>query len=77
MDAADPQLARDRERLETVRRKRSEQAADYFARNAGAWGELRSLHVEESRVEAAMLDLAGKKADPVYARPWHRHGPAA
>lgn len=61
MDAADPQLARDRERLETVRRKRSEQAAGYFARNAGAWGELRSLHVEESRVEAAMLDLAGKK----------------
>jgi ArsR family transcriptional regulator len=65
MDPADPQLARDRERLEAVRRKRSEQAAGYFARNAGAWGQLRSLHVEESRVEAAMLELAGKK--PVQA----------
>ncbi len=38
MDASDPQLARDRERLETVRRKRSEQAAGYFARNAGGVG---------------------------------------
>jgi ubiquinone/menaquinone biosynthesis C-methylase UbiE len=61
MDAADPQLARDRERLEAVRRKRSEQAASYFSRNAMAWDELRSLHVEESRVEAAMLELIGKK----------------
>ena len=62
MDASDPQLARDRERLEAVRRKRSEQAASYFSRNAIAWDELRSLHVEESRVEAAMLELIGKKA---------------
>ncbi|MCU0790263.1 MAG: metalloregulator ArsR/SmtB family transcription factor [Nitratireductor sp.] len=61
MDKADPQLARDRERLDAVRRKRSEQAAGYFARNAGAWGQLRSLHVEESRVETAMLELVGRK----------------
>jgi ubiquinone/menaquinone biosynthesis C-methylase UbiE len=61
MDASDPQLARDRERLEAVRRRRSEQAASYFSRNAIAWDELRSLHVDESRVEAAMLELVGKK----------------
>ena len=61
LDRDDPQLARDRQRLEGVRSKRAEQAANYFSQNASAWNELRSLHVEESRVEAAMLKLAGSK----------------
>jgi ubiquinone/menaquinone biosynthesis C-methylase UbiE/DNA-binding transcriptional ArsR family regulator len=60
-DQADPQLARDRERLGAVRQRRSEQAMAYFSRNAGAWDELRSLHVEDSRVEQAMLELAGNR----------------
>ena len=61
VDAGDPQLARDRERLEAVRKRRSEQAASYFAENAAAWDELRSLHVDESRVEAAMRAMVGER----------------
>jgi ubiquinone/menaquinone biosynthesis C-methylase UbiE len=58
---ADPQLRRDRERLEAVRLHRAEAAQAYFARNAASWDALRSLHLEESRVEAAMLGLIGKR----------------
>jgi ubiquinone/menaquinone biosynthesis C-methylase UbiE/DNA-binding transcriptional ArsR family regulator len=61
VSAADPQLRRDRERLDAVRQHRAEAAQSYFARNAATWDALRSLHVDESRVEAAMLDLIGKR----------------
>lgn len=61
LDRNDPQLRRDAERLETVRKRRAEQAASYFSDNAGQWDALRSLHVDESRVEAAMLEMIGKK----------------
>ncbi len=60
MDANDPQLVRDRERLEAVRQRRSEEALAYFSQNAAAWDELRKLHVDEARVEAGLLELAGK-----------------
>lgn len=65
VDGNDQQLVRDRERLETVRRRRSQEAAAYFAQNASAWDDLRKLHVEDARVEAAMLELVGKR--PVQA----------
>ena len=58
-DADVPALARDRERLAQVRVERSTQAADYFARNAPRWAEIRSLHVDEAEVEAAILRAAG------------------
>jgi ubiquinone/menaquinone biosynthesis C-methylase UbiE len=56
---ADPMLSRDAERLEQVRRERSDAAGAYFARNAARWDELRSLYVEETAVEAAVLDAVG------------------
>ena len=56
---ADPLLSRDAEQLERVRRERSDAAAAYFARNAARWDELRTLYVEESDVEAAVLDAVG------------------
>ena len=59
LDRDDPQLTRDRERLDAVRKRRSERAASYFADHAYDWDALRSLHVEEAKVEAAMLELAG------------------
>ena len=61
LDGEDAQLARDRERLEAVRQRRAQKAADYFAQNAGAWDELRSLHVDEARVEAAMRAMVGDR----------------
>ncbi|MDR3506689.1 MAG: metalloregulator ArsR/SmtB family transcription factor [Caulobacteraceae bacterium] len=55
----DPDLARDWARLETVRDGRMANAADYFARNAAHWDELRSLYVAEADVEAAIVEAAG------------------
>jgi ubiquinone/menaquinone biosynthesis C-methylase UbiE/DNA-binding transcriptional ArsR family regulator len=59
LDPADAQVARDRERLDAVRVRRAEQAAAYFAANAGSWDAIRSLHLDESKVEAAMLKMVG------------------
>jgi len=59
INAHDPQLARDLERLETVRARRSAKAAAYFSDNAASWNITRSLHVDESKVEEAILDLLG------------------
>ena len=52
-------LARDLARLGDVRAARAEAAARYFSDNASQWQRLRSLHVREEDVEAAMLRLAG------------------
>ncbi|MGB7334867.1 MAG: metalloregulator ArsR/SmtB family transcription factor [Salaquimonas sp.] len=60
MSENDPQLARDLERLQTVRARRSAQAAEYFSSNAASWNTIRSLHVDESQVEAAILKMVGK-----------------
>ena len=59
IDRNDPQIQRDRERLEAVRLRRAQRAADYFSQNATGWDKIRSLHVDEKQVEAAMLELVG------------------
>jgi ArsR family transcriptional regulator len=59
LDEADPALARDADRLQTVRSERSEAATAYFARNAARWDEIRSLYVDEAEVEAALIQAAG------------------
>ena len=41
-------------RLATVRAERSAAAAAYFAAHAGAWDSIRSLHVADAEVEAAI-----------------------
>ncbi|HYG91012.1 MAG TPA: metalloregulator ArsR/SmtB family transcription factor [Azospirillum sp.] len=55
--ADDPILALDLERLEAIKRSRSEAAAAYFRENAQRWHEIRSLHVPEREVEEALLRL--------------------
>jgi len=60
VDAADPVLLRDAERLNAVRGERSAEAGEYFARNAARWDEIRSLYVSETAVEAAILAAAGE-----------------
>jgi ArsR family transcriptional regulator len=59
VDARDPVLARDAEQLAHVRAEREGEAAEYFARNAARWDEIRSLYVAESDVEAAILEAVG------------------
>jgi ubiquinone/menaquinone biosynthesis C-methylase UbiE/predicted transcriptional regulator len=47
-------VQRDLTKLSEVRAARAQMADDYFARFAGEWDGLRSLHVAEAQVEAAM-----------------------
>jgi len=59
IDPQDPVLARDAEQLTEVRTERTANAAEYFARNAARWDEIRSLYVAEADVERAILEAAG------------------
>ena len=60
MPGGDAALARDLDGLAAVARARAEAAAAYFAANAADWDRIRSLHVPEAEVEAALVDLAGE-----------------
>lgn len=57
LDADDPVLLADRERLEAVRADHQHRAAAFFAKVAESWDRLRSLHVPESAVEAAIVEV--------------------
>lgn len=60
----DPDRLRDQKRLEAVRLAQQSQAAEYFAKVADSWDMLRSLHVAEEAVEAAILTaLKGRVVD--------------
>lgn len=59
LDSADPQFVADRQRLLEVRSQRAAAAESYFSRIAPRWDGLRSLHVSEEAVEAALLDALG------------------
>lgn len=59
LDAAEPELARDAERLAEIRQARADQAAAYFAANAEDWARLQGLHLPEEDIEAAMRAAAG------------------
>jgi ubiquinone/menaquinone biosynthesis C-methylase UbiE len=54
LDGEDPWTAADAARLAAVRADRAAAAERYFAGQAGNWDALRSLHVAESEVEAAI-----------------------
>jgi ubiquinone/menaquinone biosynthesis C-methylase UbiE/DNA-binding transcriptional ArsR family regulator len=59
IDAGDPQIVRDRERADQIRLKRALVAQSYFDENAAEWDRIRSLHVPEREVEAAILEALG------------------
>lgn len=59
LDAEDSVLAADRQRLKAVREARSEAAQSYFARHAADWDRIRSLHVADDVVEAAIVKALG------------------
>lgn len=56
-DAGGEWIDEDKARLEAVRADRAAAAERYFAAHAEEWDAIRSLHVPESRVEAAMAAL--------------------
>lgn len=51
--------AEDRQHLGAIRSGRESHAADYFARHAEQWDELRSLHIADGPVEAALGEMLG------------------
>lgn len=61
LDPAERRLAEDRERLAAVRAQRDRAAQNLFARLAPQWDSVRSLHVSEEAVEAAILAAIGSE----------------
>jgi ArsR family transcriptional regulator len=61
-EVAERQFAADRARLAAVRADRAEAAARYFAAHAAEWDQIRSLHIAESEVEAAIREAVGDGA---------------
>jgi len=59
LDASDPVIARDRERLAAVRAARAAAAQNYFRRHAAEWDRIRKLHVADAAVEDAIRDALG------------------
>jgi DNA-binding transcriptional ArsR family regulator/ubiquinone/menaquinone biosynthesis C-methylase UbiE len=59
LDGAEPELARDAERLAEIRQARADAAAAYFAANAEDWERLQNLHLPEEDIESAMRAAAG------------------
>jgi len=59
LDPDDLRLRRDTERLAELQQQNREAAERYFAEHASRWDAIRSLHVPERQVEAAMLLRAG------------------
>jgi len=59
IDDSDPGHQRDMARLDQVLKARTEAAAAYFAANAAQWDRIRTLHVPEAEVEAALDRVIG------------------
>jgi ubiquinone/menaquinone biosynthesis C-methylase UbiE len=56
---SDPALRRDRERAEALKRERETSAQTFFEKHAAEWDSMRTLHISENAVEAAMRDELG------------------
>ncbi|HEY0626416.1 MAG TPA: metalloregulator ArsR/SmtB family transcription factor [Allosphingosinicella sp.] len=61
LDGEDPWAVADAARLAAVRADRAAAAERYFASHAADWDELRSLHIAESEVEAAIARTLGDR----------------
>ncbi len=54
-------LLLDNSRLNEARQERTRLAAEYFSKNAAEWDKIRSLHVSEAAVEAAIMEMLGPR----------------
>ena len=61
LDPDDATIARDRERLASVRAARAAAAQKYFARHAAEWDRIRKLHVADEAVEEAISSALADK----------------
>lgn len=64
-DAVGPALAQqhseDRQQLDAIRAVRDQRAADFFAQHADEWDAIRSLHLPEAEIEAALAAMIGER----------------
>lgn len=60
LDPDDPTRTRDRARIDAIRKRRADEAAEYFEQVASTWTQLRALHVEDGEVEDAVLAAVGE-----------------
>ncbi len=54
-------VAADLRRLQDVKSRRAETAAAYFSANAQNWQKLRSLHLDENKVESRIKSMIGRE----------------
>ncbi len=59
VEPSEPSVRRDRERAEALKRERETTAQTFFAEHAADWDRIRTLHVAENDVEAAMRRAIG------------------
>ena len=59
LPSSDETLRGDNSRLSLIRQERARLATAYFSRNAMEWDKIRSLHVSEEAVEAAIREILG------------------
>ncbi len=87
LDHDDPVVVNDRNKLTAIRAAHAARAAAYFATIAKDWDAVRSLHVPETEIEAAILEIArSRRLDKVVdlgtgtgrmlelLAPFYRHG---
>ena len=60
LDQNDPVVARDRSRAAAVQKARADAAQSYFRSHAKEWDKIRTLHVAEAQVEAAIAESLGE-----------------
>ncbi len=53
----DATIRSDLRRLQIIKDERAERAQRYFGENAASWDRIRALHVDETEVEGALIDL--------------------
>src|SRR5690554_6772002 len=61
VDEDDIERSRDGERQQAARASQQAQASEYFAKVAGSWNLLKTLHVPEEAVEAAVVEAVGER----------------
>ncbi len=61
IDVDDEVLIGDLERLDKIKQRRADRAAEYFSENASSWDTIRSLQMPEELVEARMHEIIGEE----------------
>ena len=73
VDSDDPLIARDRERLEALKRDREQAAQAYFEAHAGEWDRIRALHVAEGECRSSDAGGSVRPSAEHACGSWYRY----